>query len=256
MFYQIVIGFALFVFMLNVVFNLRSLKTPQCNKAIMKSTPLVSVLVPARDEEANISACLKSLQKQDYPNYEILVLDDNSSDDTAAIVNGVANGDTRIKLIEGKPLPKGWAGKPFACHQLAEKAKGSWLLFTDADTVHAPNMLSSVLSLAFELKPSLLSGFPHQTTSSWFQKAAIPVLFFVILSWLPLWWLQRPGSRGPSIAIGQFLLFPTDEYWRIGGHAAVKSRILEDVALGIEVYQHCGKHVAVDLSKVVSNSQT
>jgi chlorobactene glucosyltransferase len=102
------------------------------------------------------------------------------------------------------------------------------------------------------LKPSLLSGFPRQLAASLPQKVAIPVLYFVILSWLPLWWLQRSKEPKPSLAIGQFLLFPREEYWRIGGHKAVKSRILEDVWLGIEVHRHCGRHIAVDLSPVVS----
>jgi chlorobactene glucosyltransferase len=109
-----------------------------------------------------------------------------------------------------------------------------------------------VLTLALRLRPSLLSGFPRQLASSLPQKVAIPVLYFVIMSWLPLWWLHRAKQHRPSLAIGQFLLFPSEEYWRIGGHNAVKSRILEDVWLGIEINRHGGKHIAVDLSPVVS----
>jgi len=113
-------------------------------------------------------------------------------------------------------------------------------------------MLRSVLGLAIELRPSLLSGFPRQLASSFAQKVAMPVLYFVIMSWLPLWWVQRSRRPRPSLAIGQFLLFPTEEYWRMGGHKAVKSRILEDVWLGVEVTRHGGRHVAVNLSPVVS----
>jgi len=113
-------------------------------------------------------------------------------------------------------------------------------------------MLRSVLALASELKPSLLSGFPRQLAKSLPQKIAIPVLYFVIMSWLPLWWLHRLGGARPSLAIGQFLLFPREEYWRIGGHEAVKARILEDVWLGVTVNRSGGRHIAVDLSPVVS----
>ncbi len=238
--------------MLNLILNLRSLKTPPPESKVPGEVPLISVLIPARDEEANIKACLESLQKQDYPNFEVLVLDDNSSDNTANIVRRLAATDDRIQLLQGKSLPKGWAGKPYACYQLAKKAKGSWLLFTDADTTHAPHALRSALALAINNKASLLSGFPRQLTTSLQQKVTIPVLYFVIMSWFPLWWLQRAGHPRPSLAIGQFLFFPTEKYWEFGGHKAVKARILEDVWLGVEVHRHGGRHIAVDLSPIVS----
>jgi len=252
MLYQIIIATGLVGFLLNLILNLRSLKKPLPNSKIPEPAPFISVLVPARNEELNIRTCLESLQKQNYPNFEILVLDDNSSDNTADIVSQMAAGDSRIQLISGAPLPKSWAGKPFACYQLAQQASGSWLLFVDADTTHEPHMLRSVLAMALKCKSSLLSGFPRQLANSLPQRVAIPVLYFVILSWLPLWWLQRSKEPKPSLAIGQFLLFPREEYWRIGGHEAVKSRIIEDVWLGVEIVRHGGRHLAVDLSSVVS----
>jgi len=252
MLYQGIIVAGLIIFLFNLTLNLRSLKTLRCDDKVPEPTPFISVLIPARDEEANIATCLESLQKQDYPNFEILVLDDNSSDNTANIVEQITAKDSRVRLFRGEPLPEGWAGKPFACYQLAKRASGFWLLFVDADTTHAPYMLRSALAQALRLKSSLLSGFPRQIATSLPQKIAIPVLYFVILSWLPLWWLQRSRGPKPSLAIGQFLLFPREEYWRIGGHEVVKSRILEDVWLGIEVTRRRGRHVAVDLSPAVS----
>jgi chlorobactene glucosyltransferase len=252
MLYQAIIAIGLVIFMLNLILNLRSLKTPPTKSKVPQDEPLISVLIPARDEEANIKTCLESLQKQDYPNFEILVLDDNSSDGTADIVRRIAATDDRIQLLEGKLLPKGWAGKSYACYQLAKKAKGSWLLFTDADTMHAPHTLRSSLALAIKHNASLLSGFPRQITTSLQQKITIPVIYFIIMSWFPLWWLQRSGHPRPSLAIGQFLLFPTKAYWECGGHKAVKTRIVEDVWLGIEVNRHGGRHIAVDLSPIVS----
>jgi len=252
MLYQVIIAVGLVSFMLNLILNLRSLRKPHIDSKIPEPAPFISILIPARDEELNIEACLQSLQNQDYPTFEILVLDDNSSDSTANIVARIAAKDERIQPVKGDQLPEGWAGKPFACYQLAKRAKGSWLLFVDADTTHAPHMLRTVVALALQLRPSLLSGFPRQLATSLVQKIAIPVLYFVILSWLPLWWLQRSKQPKPSLAIGQFLLFPKQEYWRIDGHQAVKSRILEDVWLGIEINRHGGRHIAVDLSTVVS----
>jgi chlorobactene glucosyltransferase len=252
MLYQVIILVGLAAFLVNLLLNLKSLKTPDVNSKVPQPAPLISVLIPARDEKDNIRTCLESLQKQDYPNFEILVLDDNSTDDTADIVTELASRDSRIRLLRGQPLPEDWAGKPFACYQLAQEAKGLWLLFVDADTIHEPHMLRSVLSLALEQKTSLLSGFPRQLAGSLPQKIVIPVMYFIMLGWLPLWWLHRARKPKPSMAIGQFFLFPRDEYWRIGGHKAVQARIVEDIWMGIEVSRHGGRHVAVDLSPVVS----
>jgi len=251
MLYHLIIAGGLVLFMLNLFLNLRTLKRPRADSRLPESAPLISVMVPARDEEENIETCLKSLQAQDYPNFEILVLDDHSSDRTAEIVERLAAEDKRVRLFTSESLPEGWAGKPFACYQLAKQAGGSWFLFVDADTIHAPHMLRGVLSVAIESnKPGMLSGFPRQLANSLPQKIAIPVLYFVIMSWLPIWWLHR--SHRPSLAIGQFLLFPREAYWKIGGHQAVKSRIIEDVWLGVEINRSGSRHIAIDLSPVVS----
>ena len=252
MIYQIVIAAILLVFLVNLIANLRSLRTPDIKAKVPKPAPLISVLVPARDEENNIRTCVESLQKQDYPKYEILVLDDNSTDNTAAIVEELAANDDRVHLYFGEPLPKDWAGKPYACFQLAQKAKGDWLLFVDADTIHEPHMLRSTLALAMEQKASLLSGFPRQLATSLSQKIIIPVFYFILLGWIPLWLLHNSKKPKASMAIGQFFFFAKDEYWRIGGHKAVKDKIVEDVLMGIEVAKHGGRHIAVDLSPVVS----
>jgi len=253
MLYQLIIAGGLVLFMINLFLNLRALKRPRPDSRPPVPAPLISVMVPARDEEDNIETCLRSLQAQDYPNFEILVIDDHSSDNTAAIVKRMAAQDSRIRFFQSEPLPEGWAGKTFACYQLARQARGSWFLFVDADTIHAPHMLRSVLSVAMESnRLGMLSGFPRQLANSLPQKIAIPVLYFVIMSWLPIWWLHRSRKPRPSLAIGQFLLFPREGYWKIGGHQAVKSRIIEDVWLGVEINRSGSRHIAIDLSPVVS----
>jgi chlorobactene glucosyltransferase len=248
---QIIIAVILVLILANLILNLKHLKSPSTASKLPQNAPFVSVLIPARNEEANIAQCLDSLCKQDYPHYEIIVLDDASTDQTAPIVNWFAARNKCLKIITGQPLPPGWSGKNYACHQLAKGAKGEWLLFVDADTMHAPHMLRSITALALELNPSLLSGFPQQVSESFIMKLFTPVWYFILMAWCPLWWMQNPKRHMPSIAIGQFMLFSRREYNRIGGHEAIKSKVLEDIWLGIEVYKNGGKHIAVDLSEVV-----
>ncbi|RJO62532.1 MAG: glycosyltransferase [Dehalococcoidia bacterium] len=252
MIYQVAIALLLSLALLNLALNMRSLKVPRRNATVPHPAPLVSIIVPARNEEANIGPCLASLIKQDYPNFEIIVLDDNSEDATAAVVRLLSEGNSRVHLIDGEPLPAGWAGKPHACLQAARQAGGEWLLFTDADTIHSPDMLRRTLALAVETRVALLSGFPRQLTEPLSQKIAIPMIYFIILSLAPLWWLHRSSRPVASVAIGQFLLFTREAYWGIGGHEAVKKRITEDLYLGAEIAKKGGRHLAVDLSDLVS----
>jgi chlorobactene glucosyltransferase len=155
-------------------------------------------------------------------------------------------------LLRGKPLPQGWAGKPYACHQLAAAAKGSWLLFTDADTIHAPTMLSSAMAYAHEHKLSLVSGLPLQKTASFSQRVAVPAMYFFILCCMPLWWVQGARRPRPGLVIGQFIFVNAADYHEVGGHEAVRTKILEDIWLGFTMTRR-GKRVGVvDLSGVVS----
>lgn len=253
MLYQQVVSILLIGILLNLLLNLRALRKATGDGRLYDAAPLISVLIPARNEEANIRACLDSLRRQDYPNFEVIVLDDSSSDGTAGILAEIAAEDPRVRVLQGQPLAEGWAGKPFACHQLAQEARGSWLLFTDADTVHAPTALRQVLSTAIQSQAALVSGFPHQRTTSIWHKMAIPIMFyFALLCWMPFWWMQASRRIMPSVAIGQFLFFSAAEYRSIGGHESVKSRILEDVWLGREMARHQYRQLTLDLSSLVS----
>ena len=251
MIYQIVISLTLAILLLNLALNIYNLRSPQRN-ATLKSTPKVSIIVPARNEEANIGPCVNSLIQQDYPNFEIIVIDDNSEDNTAAIVQNLCQRSARVRLIKGASLPSGWTGKPFACFQAAKQAHSEWLLFTDADTTHAPQMLHNTIALAQEKKVALLSGFPRQLTERLSQKIATPMIYFLIMSLIPMWLLHSSRKPLPSLAIGQFLLFSADAYWKIGGHEAVKNRVTEDIYLGLAVAKAGERHMAVDLSSLVN----
>lgn len=222
-----------------------------------KPWPKLSILVPARNEEDNIGACASSLQAQDYPDYEVIVLDDRSEDDTEGILLALGFQDkssAKHRLIRGTPLPADWGGKPWACHQLSQAAKGDYLLFTDADTIHAPDCARAAVALAMRENISLLSFWPRQITGTFAEKLIIPLLYVLSIGFLPHWFFELlhrkperfrhiPGKRLEPLggANGQFLLFSRDAYEKIGGHECVKNHLVEDVALGRTVLSRQGE---------------
>jgi len=208
----------------------------------LQSTPRVSVLVPARNEEKNIGDCLASLVKQDYSNLEILVLDDDSTDQTAAIVRQFSAQDSRIKLIAGAPLPAGWLGKNWACHQLGERARGEIFIFTDADNRYAPSAILHTIGWMQKLNLGLLSAFCHQITKTLPEKLAVPVVSMLVYSYLPLWLTYYSKASSLAAANGQWLAFTREAYQRIGGHRAVRHHVVEDVELS-RLAKRCGERI-------------
>lgn len=192
--------------------------------------PFVSVLVPARDEATNIAACVCSLLAQEYPCFEVLVLDDGSVDDTAAIVQEIAASDARLSLLSGGALPERWMGKGFACHQLAAAARGDVLLFTDADTRHAPHMLRSVVG-ATATGADVVTAFPEQEIGSAAEALTVPLMLFTVMAFLPVGKVWDDPSPVYTAANGQLLAFTRAAYERVGGHAAVRNSVLEDMHL-------------------------
>ena len=226
-FHIFVLG-SLSLLLLNYLLNLRVFSFP-ANLTPPPPLPLLSVLVPARNEEKRIGPCLESLLASDYPHLEILVLDDHSSDGTADLVRHLAKQHPRLRLLHGKDLPTGWTGKAWACQQLAQEAKGDFFLFADADTRMADLTLTQAVSLALEKKSALLSLWPYLEAKSWSEQLVIPFVHLFILLYLPHWMAGRSASLGA--ANGQFLLFRREAYEKIGGHAAVAGHLVEDIAL-------------------------
>jgi chlorobactene glucosyltransferase len=218
-----------------LAWNLVLLRSRRIARIPDEALPFVSMLVPARDEEANIERCVASLQAQDYPRFDIHVLDDGSADGTAGIVERLAEHDGRVTLHRGAPLPAGWAGKNHACHQLSEHARGEWLLFTDADTVHAPHALRAAVEAAMTARADLLTQIPRQIMGSAGEKLVVPLLHFVSLVLLPVYFTHHARGGRYAIGVGQFLLFRRDAYRRIGGHAALRGALVEDVWLARRV---------------------
>ncbi|GCE05520.1 glycosyltransferase [Dictyobacter aurantiacus] len=211
------------------------LRVPQ-DSSMDSEEPLVSVLVPARNEEANIGTCVRSLLAQRYQRLEILVLDDQSSDRTAAIVQGLIDElplhqNDRLRLLRGGALPPGWIGKNFACQQLAQQARGEYILFTDADTIHQPDMVKAVIGQMRRLGVQLLTAQPAQILGGPGEQLIIPLLNFTIMTLLPVALIYRRPEPSLATGNGQMLCFQRSAYEKIGGHTVVKGRILEDVLL-------------------------
>lgn len=210
--------------------------------------PLVSILVPARNETLNIEPCLRSLLAQDYPNFELLVLDDRSTDATANLVRalGVVESGARHRLLPGAELPPGWIGKNWACHQLAQAARGEFLFFTDADTTHAPGTTSAALAYSRKTGADLVSAWPRLITKTWSERLIIPMILLLGMVTFPVWALlilERCAEHGwflprqirrrlAGAANGQFMFWKRPSYFAIGGHEAVRHHLVEDMALG------------------------
>ncbi|MDX1493209.1 MAG: glycosyltransferase family 2 protein [Longimicrobiales bacterium] len=199
----------------------------------LEGPPPMSVVVPARNEAANIVACLRSLTESTYPDFEVIVVDDRSDDDTAVLARSIDRGNARrIVVVEGEELPPGWLGKPWACHQGSKVAQGEMLLFTDADTVHGPDLLRRAVAGQRQEGADLLTVVGRQIMESFWERVVQPHVFFLMLLRFPDFErVARNGNWRDAIANGQFLLFARSAYERIGGHTSVKDEVVEDLAL-------------------------
>ncbi|MFV1994233.1 MAG: glycosyltransferase [Verrucomicrobiales bacterium] len=219
--------------------------------------PSVSVLVPARNEEGKIGRCAGSLRRQDYPDFEVIVLDDCSEDGSWEELREAGfkpGAGENFRALRGEPLPPGWNGKSWACHQLAREARGEFLLFTDADTEHAPGSIRCAVAHAEASRADLLTLWPRQETGSWSEILVIPLLYVLAAAFTPhilvtliqrnpglLRFFSRRNYRFLGLANGQYLLFRRAAYDAIGGHEAIREELVEDVALGRRIMDFAGE---------------
>jgi chlorobactene glucosyltransferase len=192
----------------------------------------ISVLVPVRNEEKNIGVCLDSLLRQSHHDLEIIVMDDHSTDGSREIAHRYAADNPReIHAYSSEPLPEGWSGKNWVCHQLSLLATGSWLLFTDADTIHGRDSVLAAYTEARARGADLVSYLPELITVSLVEKIVIPVIYFAFYLLFPLPLLDRIRDRNAALAIGTFILVNRRAYLAVGGHFALRDEIVEDMHL-------------------------
>jgi chlorobactene glucosyltransferase len=190
---------------------------------------LISVLIPARNEGANIAKCLNSVIRQKYLNIEIIVLDDGSSDNTYINASEIANKDKRIRIVKGNELPEDYTGKNWACYQLSLLATGNYLLFIDADVELKQESLIAAFTEMNKYKVDLLSVFPTQKLYSLGEWLIVPLMNWLLLTFLPLVFVYSKESKLFAAANGQFMMFRRDVYNLVGGHKSVNKTITEDI---------------------------
>jgi len=211
--------------------------------------PMISVCIPARNEARNIRACVDAVLNQTYPNLEIVVLDDRSTDATAEILHSIQN--ERLKVVKGSDLPSGWAGKPHALHQAVRACNGrsEWLCFIDADTFLAPDALASVHARAIEAKADLFTIMTFQVTITFWERVVLPLVMTALSVGFSPRKVNDP-KRKDAIANGQFIFIKRSVYDAIGGHAGIRDQIVEDKAISEKVKWGGYRLIIADGSRV------
>lgn len=196
-----------------------------------RSSLFVSILIPTRNEEKSLPNLLKSILDQEYQNFEIIVLDDDSTDGTPTIIENFKNIDSRIKSLKGKTLPSDWLGKNWACHQLAQEAKGEYFMFLDADVTIDVGFINACLVTSSKDNCTLFSVFPHQFMKTEGEKIVVPIMHYLLLTLLPLKLILKGKQPSLAAANGQCMLFEAKKYREFNFHEKVKNVVTEDIRI-------------------------
>lgn len=216
---NIVIFFTLVL--INSIFNIRRIKNLKNVKVIKENLPKISVLIPARNEEKNIEKCVKSILNQNYPEFELIVLNDNSTDLTPQILDKLKENYPRLIIIENVSLENGWLGKANACQKLYEESKGEILVFIDADTIHKEDSILKAVSFFVKTQSDLVTIFPQEIVDSFFEKLIIPFMNFALMCFYPL----------IPFANGQFMLYKREVLDKFNGFQKIKGEVLDDIKM-------------------------
>ena len=253
--YFVTLIFSLFVssyFLLVTITNIPYIK--RLRRSALTQSPLVSVLIPCRNEERKIVECVASLVNQNYKNIEIVTLDDCSDDETGKILSELQSKYKKVIAIKGDPLPEGWVGKNWACHQLVKYASGKFLLFCDADVTYDSTLIHDAVANIQEKKSKFMTLFPSRNTSSITDKFIWSFAGWTLNSWLPLILAYRTKISFLSAGFGQFLLIDKDTYFFVGGHKAFKGTSLDDFELARAVQKSGVKwFVGVGAGRVITS---
>jgi glycosyltransferase involved in cell wall biosynthesis len=227
--------------------------TPKSHPFEESAPPLVTVIVPAKDEESTIADCLASVCGQSYPCLEILVVDDRSSDRTGAIARDFARTDPRVRVLTIDELPPGWTGKTHALDRAAQAAQGEWFWFVDADTRFVPDNLRIVMEYARSHSAALVSLLPEMRCETFWECVVQPLASIVLMQSYPL--LLVNSERSPlAFANGQYILIRRAAYEAAGGHCAVRDRFVEDIALAARV-KRLGFPIRVALTRQLGSTR-
>lgn len=219
----------------------------------VKGQPLLSVMVPMRNEERNVKALVASLKKNTYANIEFIILNDNSTDRTQQLLEAEVAGDGRFTLLQGAELPPGWVGKVHACHQLQKAAAGDYLMFIDADIHFSPQAFEQSLALLQKTRAKSLSGFPAFEVAPFLSKLLVPMQHFVVYFHLPLFFANYSSFPAATAAHGAWMLFDRKAYNAIGGHQKVQSSLVEDVHISREIKKAGHRMLLANITKSVSS---
>ena len=224
--------------LVTTLLNRSSLKRPPESPWSNYTLPTLDVLIPARNEAHTIGRCLNSLLKQDYPNLTITILNDNSTDETQTIAEGIAASNHQVRVISGNPLPSGWTGKNWACHQLFLATEADLMLFSDADTWFKKGGIRRWVNVHLFAKADLTTLIPGRQATSSIESLVIGFINWFVLALLPLPIAYRVRTPLLSMTFGQFMLFSREAYMQIGGYQSIRRAITDDVSLGRRIKSH------------------
>jgi chlorobactene glucosyltransferase len=213
-----------------------SLKTP------LSHPPLITIIIPTRNEGNCIKSCIMSLKQQTYPRFEVIIVDD-SKDNTLNIIQECIAGDARFRMVKQDPLPSDWVGKPFALQQGSKLAKGSYLLFIDADTTYNPTLVEKAVLHLVSKDIDLLTLIPRHRCISLWEKIIQPIPLGILPALCPLAKVNDPASKH-AVAFGPFILIKRKVFTKIGGYTSIKNRIADDAEFA-QLVKHAGYHLEV-----------